>query len=101
MSFIIEVLDTPEIPKVLEEIRRVLKLGGRLGVASMSREDGRSVLVRLYEWMHNRCPKYLGSRPIYAEQALIEAGYEIESKQKLRIARLPAEIIVALKAAPH
>jgi len=97
MSFALEVIDTPEIPKVLEQIRKVLKPGGRLGVASMSKENGNSVFVRFYEWIHSRWPKYLGSRPIYAEQALIEAGYQIEMSEKLRIFRLPAEIIVAVK----
>jgi len=97
ISFTLEVFDTPEIPKVLEQIKKVLKLGGRLGVASMSKENGESIFLRLYEWIHNKWPKYFGSRPIYAEQALIDAGYEIESKEKVKIFRLPAEIIVAVK----
>ena len=97
MSFALEVLDTPEIPKVLEETKRVLKPGGRLGVASMSKENGESIFLRLYEWIHNKCPKYVGSRPIYAEQSLIHAGYQTKSKEKVKILRLPAEIIVAVK----
>jgi hypothetical protein len=56
--------------------------------------------VRLYEWIHNKWPKYLGSRPIYADQFLSDAGYQITSKEKVRIFRLPAEIIVAVKAMP-
>ncbi len=98
MSFVLEVMDTPEIPKVLEQIKRSLKPGGRLGVASMSKENGESVFLRVYEWIHNRWPKYVGSRPIYAGQALIDAGFPIRSKEKVRILRLPAEIIVAVKA---
>lgn len=98
ISFALEVFDTPEIPKVLEQIKRSLKPGGRLGVASMSKENGESVFLRVYEWIHNRWPKYVGSRPIYAEQALIDAGFPIKSKEKVRILRLPAEIIVAVKA---
>jgi ubiquinone/menaquinone biosynthesis C-methylase UbiE len=101
MSFVLEVIDTPEIPKVLDQIGKVLKSKGRLGVASMSKEHGKTVFVRLYEWIHNRWPKYLGSRPIYAQQALIEAGYRIEISERLRIFRLPAEIIVATKPASH
>lgn len=96
--FVLEVLDTPEIPVVLEEISRVLKPGGRLGVASMSKENGESAPVRLYEWVHNRWPKYVGSRPIYAEQWLLDAGYGIRSKEKFRVCRLPGEIIVGVKA---
>jgi len=98
MSFVLEVMDTPEIPRVLEETKRVLKPGGRLGVASMSKENGESVFLRVYEWIHNRWPKYVGSRPIYAGQALLDAGFPIKCKEKVRIFRLPAEIIVAVKA---
>lgn len=97
ISFTLEVFDTPEIPKVLEQIKKVLKPGGRLGIASMSKDNGESIFLRLYEWIHNKWPKYVGSRPIYAEQALIDAGYQIKSKEKVKIFRLPAEIIVAAK----
>ena len=100
MSFTLEVLDTPEIPGMLAQIKKLLKQGGRLGVIDMSKENGESVFLKVYEWLHNKCPKYVGSRPIYAEQCLIDAGYRIKSKEKIKIYRLPAEIIVATKAMP-
>jgi len=100
MSFTLEVFDTPEIPRVLARIKKVLKPGGRLGIVDMSKENGKSVFLKVYEWIHNKCPKYIGSRPIYAEQCLIDAGYQIKSKEKIKIYRLPAEIIVAIKAMP-
>jgi len=100
MSFTLEVLDTPDIPRVLARIKEVLKPGGRLGIVDMSKENGKSVLLKLYEWLHKKCPKYLGSRPIYADQCLIDAGYRIRSKERIKIFRLPAEIIVAIKAIP-
>jgi len=96
MSFTLELFDTPEIPKVLEQIKRVLKPGGRLGVASLSKEDGESIFLRLYEWVHHKWPKYADCRPIYVEQSLREAGYEIKSKEKVRLFRLPGEIVVAV-----
>jgi demethylmenaquinone methyltransferase/2-methoxy-6-polyprenyl-1,4-benzoquinol methylase len=67
----------------------------------MSKENGKSLFLKVYEWIHNKYPKYLGSRPIYAEQCLIDAGYQIKSKEKIKIFRLPAEIIVAIKATPR
>ena len=97
MSFTLELFDTPEIPKVLEEIKRVLKPGGRLGVVSMSKEDGQSTLLRLYEWVHKRWPKYVDCRPIYVERSLRDAGYEIRSKEKVKLFGLPGEIVVAVK----
>jgi ubiquinone/menaquinone biosynthesis C-methylase UbiE len=97
MSFTLELFDTPEIPKVLEQIKRVLRPDGRLAVVSISRENGESIFLRLYEWIHNKWPKYVDCRPIYLEQALIDAGYQIRSKEKVKIFRLPAEIIIAVK----
>jgi demethylmenaquinone methyltransferase/2-methoxy-6-polyprenyl-1,4-benzoquinol methylase len=96
MSFTLELFDTPEIPKVLEEIKRVLKQGGRLGIASMSKENGESIFLRLYEWIHTKWPKYVDCRPIHVEQSLIDAGCQIKSKEKVKIFRLPGEIIVAV-----
>ncbi len=97
MSFVLELFDTPEIPKVLEQIKRALKPGGRLGVASMSKENEESIFLRLYEWIHNKWPKYVDCRPIYVEQSLIDAGYQIKSREKVKLFRLPIEIIVAVK----
>ncbi|HUX47556.1 MAG TPA: methyltransferase domain-containing protein [Dehalococcoidia bacterium] len=47
MSFTLELFDTPEIPKVLEQIKRVLKPEGRLAVVSISKENGESIFLRL------------------------------------------------------
>jgi len=96
MSFTLELFDTPEIPKVLEQIRRVLKPEGRLGVASMSKENGGSIFLRLYEWTHNKWPKYIDCRPIYVEQSLRDAGYKIKTKEKVRLLGLPGEIVIAV-----
>ena len=99
MSFTLELFDTPEIPKVLEEVKRVLKPRGRLGVVSMSKEGGEAKLVRLYEWVHKKWPKYVDCRPIYVEQSLKDAGYEIKSKEKVSLlGLLPGEVVIAVNA---
>jgi demethylmenaquinone methyltransferase/2-methoxy-6-polyprenyl-1,4-benzoquinol methylase len=97
MSFTIELFDTPEIPRLLEEVKRVLKPRGRIGVVSMSKQNGESLLLRLYEWAHKKWPKYVDCRPIYLEQSLRDAGYEIRKKEKLKLFGLPGEIVVAVK----
>ena len=97
VSFTLELFDTPEIPKVLEEIQRILRPTGRLGIASMSRENGKSAPLRLYEWAHRKWPRYVDCRPIYLEESLINAGYRIRSKEMTRMVGLPIEIIVATK----
>ena len=96
MSFTLELFDTPEIPKVLNEIRRVLKPKGRLGIVSMSKENGASSLVKLYEWAHMKFPKYTDCRPIYVEQSVQDAGFGIKYKEKVKLFGLPTEIIIGL-----
>ncbi len=97
MSFTLELFDTPEIPKVLNEIKRVLKPKGRLGVASMSRDNGQSAMLRPYERVHRKWPKYVDCRPIYLEVSLREAGFKIHKKENVKLFGLPGEIVVAIR----
>ncbi len=94
MSFTLELFDTPEIPVVLGEIMRVLKPGGRLGVVSLSREDGAPLMLRIYEWLHQRLPQYIDCRPIYVEQVLQDAGFRIDHSESESLWGLPAKIAV-------
>ena len=96
MSFTLELFDTPEIPLVLEETRRVLKPGGRIGVVGMSKESGRLWILRTYEWAHKKLPRWVDCRPIYVEQSMRASGYEIRHKDKVSMAGLPGEIVVGL-----
>jgi demethylmenaquinone methyltransferase/2-methoxy-6-polyprenyl-1,4-benzoquinol methylase len=73
MASTLELFDTPDIPKILKEIKRVLKPSGRLGVVSMSKEGHEdSLFLKLYEWLHKKIPKYASCRPIYVEDVLTE-----------------------------
>jgi len=96
MSFTLELFDTPEIAKVLAEIRRVLRENGRLGVVSISKEED-SILIGLYEWAHERFPKYVDCRPIHVERSVRDAGFELEYKEKVKLMGLPGEIVIGVK----
>ena len=96
MSFTLELFDTPEISKVLDKIERVLKPNGRLGVVGMSKEDGGSIILRVYEWSHKKFPKYADCRPIYIEQSIKNAGFEIKYKEKVKSFGLPVEIVIGV-----
>ncbi len=96
-SFALELFDCPEIPQVLSEVKRVLKPNGRVGVISMSKGDGTSQLLILYEWLHKKLPQYVDCRPIFVEQSIRDAGFEIQYKERVALLGLPGEIVIGTK----
>ena len=96
MSFTLELFDSTEIPEVLDKVKKVLKPGGRLLLISMSKENGNSIMIRIYEWMHKKFPRFADCRPIYAEQALRDAGLGIYHKEKVKLSGLPVGIIIGI-----
>ncbi len=97
VSFTLELFDTPEIPKLLEEVRRVLKNDGRIAVTSLSKDNGETAFSKLYEWIHKKWPVYFDCRPIYVEQSLEDAGYNMRKKESFSLFGLQVEIVIALK----
>ena len=100
MSFTLELFDTPEIPVVLTECRRVLRSGGRLALVAMSKKGAGSLMMRLYEWVHEKMPQYVDCRPIFVRKALEEAGFQVIDSESRSIWGLPVEIMVATDPAP-
>jgi len=97
MSFTLELFDTPEIPIVLEQCNRVLKKGGRICVAAMSKEEKQGPIVKLYEWLHERFPNYIDCRPIFVRQSLESAHFKIINAIMMSFWGLDVEIILASK----
>jgi len=97
MASTLELFDTSDIPVVLNEVKRILKPRGRLGVASLSREGKEgSVFIRFYEWLHQKVPKYANCRPIYLEKLLEDAGYQITKTEEFVLLKIvPWRIVVA------
>lgn len=96
MSFTLELFDTPDVPTVLAECRRVLSPGGRLAVVGISREGEPGPLTRLYEWTHQYLPALADCRPIHVRRALEEAGFEIRDSRIERM-WIPVEIVLGVK----
>ena len=77
MCFTLELFDTPEIPKVLAEHMRVLRLGGRVVVAGLIKKDIRGIAVKAFEWTHRHFPSFVDCRPIFVKRSVEQAGFHV------------------------
>jgi ubiquinone/menaquinone biosynthesis C-methylase UbiE len=98
MSFTLELFDTPDIPLVLAECMRVVKVGGRLCVVASSKEGKeRKLAVRFYEWAHQKLPARVDCRPIFPQRSLVEAGFHLHGVSPVSRCGLTGEIVLAVK----
>lgn len=99
MSFTLELFDTPEIPIVLSECKRVLQPGGRLLVIGMSKEEDEGALMHIFEWTHKHFPNFLDCRPIFVRRALSAAGFQIMSAE-IQSMWVPVKVEIVLGQRP-
>jgi len=93
LSFTLELFSDAEIPVVLGECHRILKLDGRLGVVSLTKRDVPA--CRLYEWGHERWPALLDCRPIHVTESLEASGFRVQAAKVETMWGLPVEIVLA------
>ena len=93
-SFTLELFDTPDIPRVLQQCTRILRPGGRLATVTLVKTDQPGFAERLYEWFHARMPVAVDCRPIWAQPVIEQAGFDIVEVISEKMWGLPLEIIV-------
>lgn len=93
MSYTLELIDTPEIPVVLGECRRVLRPGGRLGVVALAQRAG-GVVADLYAWAHRHLPTLADCRPIPVRQVIEGAGFCVTVHEERAMWGLPLDIVI-------
>ncbi len=96
MSFTLELFDTPEIPLVLAECKRVLKPGGRIVIIGMSRVLPEGLVMEIFEWTHRHFPNYLDCRPILVRQALEDSGFQICDSRIMKM-WISVEVVCGIK----
>ncbi len=98
MSFTLELFDTPDIPRLLKECKRVLKPHGRIVNVSLLKQTDESRIERLYEWVHKLFPQWVDCRPIYGSQALAQADFTILEVKVQPMFGLFVELVLANKS---
>ena len=91
LSFTLELFDTPEMGRVLAQVKRMLHKNGRLCVVALGKENA-GTAVRLYEWFHERMPAIVDCRPIFLAPLLRDAGFALRSVSRHRLWGLPVTI---------
>jgi ubiquinone/menaquinone biosynthesis C-methylase UbiE len=98
MSFVLELVDTPRIPQVLNECRRVLRPGGRLAVVSLQLTQPPALMARLYLAARRHLQSVLDCRPIPVPELLTATGWHLQALQPLSLSGLSATAAVATSA---
>lgn len=101
LSFTLELFPAGDLPRVLAEIKRVLRPGGKLALACMATVkpgSSESLMERTYQWMHQHFPHNVDCRPIDAAALLTANGFQVRAEERLSIWTMPVAVVLGT---PH
>jgi ubiquinone/menaquinone biosynthesis C-methylase UbiE len=93
--FTLELFDTPELPVVLDELRRVVRPGGRVVVVALTTTDPPALMERAYLVAHRLMPRLADCRPIPLVPLMREAGFHVTEQQRCDIVGIPVDVVAA------
>lgn len=104
LSFTLELFPLDVIPKLLEDVKRVLVPGGRIASVNMAvvpEGEKDSVLEKTYKWMHHHFPHIVDCQPIDAPKAFEDAGLEIVVRENMKMWTMPVAAVVGKKSSVY
>jgi demethylmenaquinone methyltransferase/2-methoxy-6-polyprenyl-1,4-benzoquinol methylase len=98
-TYMLDLINTPDLTQVLTEFKRVLKPGGRVILVNMSRGEHWYSNMKLYEWFYRKAPSLFGGcRPIMISPFLEELNFQnINREVILSGGIIPSEVVCADK----
>ena len=95
LSFTLELFEPEDRARVLTELSRTLRTGGRLAVVSMLAQEPHGLMVDLYQWLHRQFPHIVDCQPIDVVGCLEAGGFRVETVDTSRIFGLPVAEVLA------
>jgi demethylmenaquinone methyltransferase/2-methoxy-6-polyprenyl-1,4-benzoquinol methylase len=94
-TYMLDLINTPDLATVLAEFKRVLKPGGRVVLVNLSKGDRWYSNMKLYEWFYRKTPSLFGGcRPIMIKSFLEALKFQNVQREVIITGRtIPSEIV--------
>jgi ubiquinone/menaquinone biosynthesis C-methylase UbiE len=95
-NYMFDLIPFEDMPRILEEFRRVLKKGGKLILINMT--EGERLGSKLYDVVYTISPRTMGGcRGVKLADRLKKHGFKVEIREYYQQMLFPSEVILARK----